>query len=85
MIFIVISHVGFVTPSRVYATIVVFFPDFWSEMSDSARTIFFCISHIMIVANYSINFLLYCVANKQVRAETWDFLFRCKNLYWSRE
>ena len=41
------------------------------------------VSHALLVLNYSINFLLYCVGNSNVRKEAFRMLFRCKNIYWS--
>lgn len=44
-----------------------------------------CVMYILQVLNYSINILLYCVANKTIRMEAYRLLtsiFNCKNLYW---
>ena len=41
--------------------------------------------YILHVLNYSINILLYCVANKTIRKEAYrrlSSIFNCKNLYW---
>ena len=44
-----------------------------------------CVMYILHVLNYSINILLYCVANKTIRKEAYrklSSIFNCKNLYW---
>ena len=44
-----------------------------------------CVMYILHVLNYSINILLYCVANKTIRMEAYrrlSSIFSCKNLYW---
>ncbi len=55
------------------------------ELPTSATSSLICAMHILYVLNYSINFLLYCAANKTVRKETLRLIvstFNCKNLYW---
>ena len=44
-----------------------------------------CVMYILHVLNYSINILLYCVANKTIRKEAvrrLSSIFNCKTLYW---
>lgn len=49
---------------------------------EDRRDVLICVVHVLLALNYSINFLLYCVGNKNVRDEAFQVFFRCKNIYW---
>ncbi|TRY79144.1 hypothetical protein TCAL_05999 [Tigriopus californicus] len=83
LLLIVASHVLLATPFKCLSMIYVFVPDYWSNIP--ARSIPVCVAHVLMVLNYSINFLLYCIGNKRVREETIAVLFKCRNLYWGSD
>lgn len=83
LLLIVASHVLLATPFKCLSVIYVFVPDYWSNIP--TRSIPVCVAHILLVLNYSINFLLYCIGNKRVREETIAVLFKCRNLYWGSD
>lgn len=62
---IVLSHILLTLASNVINFIWTIFPKYWSGIAD--RVIYESVGDIMCCINYSMNFYLYCLTNKEIR------------------
>ena len=67
---IVLSHILLTLASNVINFIWTIFPKYWSEVDD--RVIYESVGDILCCVNYSMNFYLYCLTNKEIREAVLD-------------
>ena len=82
---IVVSHLIMSIPGNNTIMMAVLNPKLYSIshsncVKTSPELILINISHILYVGNYAINFLLYCLGNKDVRKETFSLLKEWKDV-----
>ncbi len=76
---IALSHFLLATPANGMFVVWSLDQERWLHLNNS--TIWACVGHVLLVLNYSINFLLYCIGNANIRRETFMWIFKCKNIY----
>ena len=76
---IVVSHLFLSIPGNITIMLAVLRPKWYILSSDTCLVdplilTLVNVSHMLYVANYAINFILYCLGNKDVRLETFRLL-----------
>ena len=81
LIWIVLLHSVLTTPFNAIYIYLVFSP----TIEPFQLKYFFNFIYVLYVLGHSINHILYCLTNKQIQEETSKIVFRCKNIYSSRQ